>query len=480
MAVPNGKSRTLMKSMLIYMIGNVLGKLTTSFFLTPLQSGTLGPDAFGYVDMILVISNVIIPVVFLHVWDGILRFSFDRDSDDHRKTVFTNGFLMFICSTALTLVLGLITGTVWKTTGLKNNYLELKDLHFLVLIVILQGGVNVLQYYCRAMGKNTVFAVSGLVFASFIVIFNYLFLGSLHMGIQGVLTANGIALAVECLFLIAVLKVPAAFRPKKISANMIKKMALFAAPLAVNAVFYWVLTAVNRFFLNDRGDNGNYAAALRLSNALQIFTTVVSLAWQESAFASHKDADRSDYYSQGFNLYCRVMGCGLLCLLPVIHIMFPFLVRGAGFAQSRTVIPIFLFFTVLSALSMFLGTLYAAEKRTTAIIWTTLAALAVDLAVLLPLLKPLGLMAAPIATSAGFLVMVLMRVLLLRPAIRIKIDVWFIGLFVVMAVFMGFFYYTCGVQLNIIALFAAGGVSLYMLRDLFFMILPGRRGKHFR
>ena len=76
--MPQSKSAGMFKSMFIYMAGNVLGKLITTVFLLPLLTNTLSEWDFGYYELVLVVTNVIIPTVFFSVWDGVLRFSFDR------------------------------------------------------------------------------------------------------------------------------------------------------------------------------------------------------------------------------------------------------------------------------------------------------------------------------------------------------------------------------------------------------------------
>jgi O-antigen/teichoic acid export membrane protein len=446
--------------MFIYMAGNVLGKLITTVFMLPLLTKTLSEWELGYYDLVLVVTNVIIPTAFFSVWDGVLRFSFDRPALAGKEKVFANGFLLFLLSYALTSVIAFLAGLVKS----------IDDLGFIVMIVTLQAGVNILQYYGRALKKNLVFAASGLIYAVLVVAFNYFFLFVSYMGVQGALTAYCLAMSGEFLFLICAIKITPAFRVGSASVQLMRRLIKFSFPLAINAVFYWFLTAVNRFFL-PMEDNGNYSVAMRLANGLQIFTNVFTLAWQESAFESANEKGRSKTYSRGFNLYCRVLGCGLLVLLPLINLVFPFFVRGGGFKESKGIIPMFLFFTALSALSAFLGTLYSAEKRTVTVIWTTLLALGADLIVLLLFLKPLGLLAAPVATSAGFAVMLIVRLRLLRPGIKICVDFRFLALFAVFMVPVTLVYYKGETGLNLLMLLAVGGISLLLLKAIWLPVV---------
>ncbi|MGR5981039.1 hypothetical protein ACT7DJ_36480 [Bacillus cereus] len=79
----------------VFFIGNTLTKLI-GIFLLPLYTSKINPESFGYYDLTISLINLVIPILFFQVWDGIFRFTFDYEKVADKYAVISNGIMIQI------------------------------------------------------------------------------------------------------------------------------------------------------------------------------------------------------------------------------------------------------------------------------------------------------------------------------------------------------------------------------------------------
>lgn len=75
--------KNLFKTSIIYFVGQILSKVMW-FILLPLYTHYVSAEDYGYYDLAISLMNVIIPVIFMEIWSGSLRFSLEKDDEEKK------------------------------------------------------------------------------------------------------------------------------------------------------------------------------------------------------------------------------------------------------------------------------------------------------------------------------------------------------------------------------------------------------------
>lgn len=446
------------KSSAIYFAGNVLTKII-SFFLLPLYTGYIAQADMGYYDLSTSYINIIVPVVCMDIWSGIMRYMFDfEEREDKYKAIF-NGCLIFCCSVLLyavgTGVLGIIT-----------------DIRYLLLIFLF-GLFTMIQtvytYVARGLGYNAIFAASGIVGSLVNSGSNIVMILVLNMRIESLYIALILGLLVQIIIMETKVKLIKHFSFKLFDWAMVKSMLRFSLPLSLNSACFWFLSSYNRVGISNTlglEANGIYSIAAKFTYVLGLVSNCFSMAWQEMVYSmGNEKEDKDKLYSLASNYYLRFLMFGLVLLVPVVYVAFPILINPQ-YQDAFNLVPMYLFATVASIYSVFLGDIFGAEKKTGSIFTSTVAAAVVNVSLFHILVGFMGIQAANISLLCGFLVNIIFRIVLLRKSIKITLNYKMLlgttALFVVAFVV----YLTQGMVANIAVFVVFLGIALFSFRDL--------------
>ena len=154
----------------------------------------------------------------------------------------------------------------------------------------------------------------------------------------------------------------------------------------------------------DSTANGYYAVASKFGGILILVSSCFSMAWQELAYSKYgKDKDTGRFYSYATSVYIKVLFCGFFVMLPVIYLMFPYLV-DEGYEAAKPMIPVNMLATLAGILFIFLANIIGTYKKNNVVFLSTLAASIVNMAVVHLLIEKIGAEAANIALLAGYVV----------------------------------------------------------------------------
>lgn len=402
-----------LKTIFIYFFGNVFAKLI-SILLLPLYTTYIEPSDFGYYDFITTIVSVIVPVCFVEIWSGILRYMYESHEFAYKKKVFGTG--IFIASCLSILFFGLFYGL-----DLIVDFRHPNLIFIYALLIMIQ---NIYQSTIRGLGKNKLYVYSGIVSSITLVLANIGLITYFKMQLDGLLISLCISLICSIILLECGSKLLLTFKFKDIDYLLMKKMLLYCSPLIINSASYWFLATFNRIIIIDNmgiEENGMFAIANRFSSTLNIFISVFTLAWQESAYSSSNDENRSKYYTNTINLYVRFLGGGMLVLIPLTQLVFPYFTTEA-YSSAKSIIPLTYLGVLLSALSTFLGQIFGAEKKTNGIFYTTICGSIVSVITVITFIPYLGLYAAALSVIFGFFVTTIARLFILNRTLEIKVE----------------------------------------------------------
>ena len=80
------KFKQFIRTALIFLTGSMLSKLV-SFFLLPLYTRKIDPGQFGNYDVAMSFINLIVPIAFFQIWDGMYRYSFEYKVKEEKEVV---------------------------------------------------------------------------------------------------------------------------------------------------------------------------------------------------------------------------------------------------------------------------------------------------------------------------------------------------------------------------------------------------------
>lgn len=447
----------------IYFIGQISSKLI-AFFLLPFYTRLISPDEFGYYDLVLTILNFATPVVCFNIWSSALRFLFDFDTEEGKRSAVKNSFVIFLGGVILYSVLFL---SMQLLTPIKY-----------AAPVYIYGLCSMLQllysFIARGFSKNTLFMVSGIVNSLINFALSYLFIVCFSLPVYSLFFAGASGCAVQAVIIEWNLGLLRLMKTGSVQKPLIKAMLRYGAPLSLNVSVVWLLSGLNRVVVTGMlgsAENGYYGVVVRFTTILTLIVTVFTFAWQELAFSLHKDSNKMYYYNLAIQSFQRFIGAGALLLIPFTFLFFPLLI-GGSYSQALAVLPYFYLSTFLSSMSDFLGNIFSAEKKTSAVLFSSLGGAAINVILLFLLIPSLGLLASAVSLSVGFALICLVRILLLRKMMSFRYDYLYFILFLILFAVSTFVFSSGSVLYNILWGILLGVLSLLLLIQLIRKKLP--------
>lgn len=457
----NSKIEKFAKSSIIYFVGQMATKMI-AFFLLPLYSDRFSAEAYGYFDYSSSILNVIVPLVCLEIWSCILRFTFDYEEMKGKYKVISNGFGIWT-----------VSFVIYSVGFLCAN--ALFDIQFIGLIYLYGAVLMVQNLYCaisRGLGKNMMYMLSGVVSSASIIVVNIILIVGFNRSIETLFISGIVGGIVQIIILEFAVKVRKNLSFKSLDRELLKKMFRFSAPLCVNTIAFWLLNSYGRFPIKHylgMEQNGIYAMASRFTVMLSLFVTVFQLAWQELAYSIGNDEGRENYYSQGINLLVKFLGCCMLMLMPFTKLAFTLI--NPEYEAALFIIPLYYLATLASSLSVFLGSIFGAEKKSGVIMYSTLAAGIVNVAAIQLTIQKIGLQGVVLALFLGFFTNVAIRLVMLKKYVGLKLDKGNLFILTVLYAVTTYIFYTIGEWGNAGWLLILAGLSLYLFRDIVALFL---------
>ncbi|HWO76914.1 MAG TPA: polysaccharide biosynthesis C-terminal domain-containing protein [Bacillus sp. (in: firmicutes)] len=405
--------KKLVNNSLIFAIGN-LGTKLIIFFLVPLYTYYLTKSEFGTVDLLTTTLSFLIPIFTLSIFDSVFRFTMDKNYD--KQAVLTN-------SLAVTFIGFILSFMIYPAV---INIFPFDDFIFYFYLLLFVQTINTtLTQYIRAIGMVKLFAISGIINALVLLICNVFFLMFLHMGIIGYLISLVIANVFSSLFVGIGGKVQHDFIVTKINIELIREMLMYSIPLIPNALMWWVMGLSDRYIITyflGLSAAGMYAVANKIPSILNIINSIFFQAWQMSAIEEDDSKDKSEFFSNVFNVFSIAMLVSTSLLLVFLKFIMEFFVADDYFAVWQYV-PFLLLGIVFSSFSGFLGTNYIVAKKTSGVFKTSVIGAIINVVTNLVLIPIIGINGASIGTMLSFAIIWLLRIKDTKDFVNIKLNV---------------------------------------------------------
>ena len=383
----------LLKSAGIYLIGNVLSKLA-AFLMLPIHTAYLNPAAYGAYDATLAYASFFGSVLYLDIWNGILRFMYDEEQPGDKLRPALAGATLFSVSSTL-FCIGMLC---------LSQVLSLPHVGLLCLYGVMNNLQQAAGSISRGLGQRTRYMAAGIAGAVCSAVSSLLLLRA-GLGVPALYISSCLGALVATIIQFSAIRQC----PRKdivLDPSLLRRLFIFSLPLSLNSIAYWFLTAYNRIAISrtlSDYDNGLYAIAGKFGMIVLLVTQCVQLAWQELAFAritASPDMARA-YFSRAIALFLCSLVAIAAALLLAVPLVFPYIV-DAAYQDALSLVPLYLLAMLFSATCSFLASIFGALKKTNALFINMAIGAVVNVLCLHAFMEPLGAKAAALSMAAGF------------------------------------------------------------------------------
>ncbi|WP_186667710.1 lipopolysaccharide biosynthesis protein [Sporosarcina sp. BP05] len=404
--------KKLFNNTLVFAMGS-LGSKLISFLLVPLYTYYLTKSEFGMVDLIITTTSLLVPIFTLSIFEAVLRFAMDENYD--KQTILVNSLFVTLLGFISLLFIYPILMNVFPF----ENYLN-----FLYILLFTQSINASLSQYIRASGYVKLFAINGIFNAFILLITSIVFLIVFDMGIIGYVVSPIIANTLSSIFLIVNGKIQQDFNFKKINLRLMTEMMRYSIPLIPNSLMWWIMVFSDRYIITyflGLSANGLYAVANKIPSILSIINSIFFQAWQMSAIEEKDSEDKSEFFSNVFNLFSVVLLISSSLILLHLKIIIDILVSDIYFDVWKYV-PFLLLGVIFSSFSAFLGTNYIATKKTSGVLKTTILGAIINISINIILIPLIGINGATIGTMISFFIVWIIRIKDTKEFVNIRLN----------------------------------------------------------
>lgn len=451
------KSKSLLDLFLIYGIGTISTRLI-NFVLIFVTTFYLNKEQVGQYDLILITLSLLTPLATLQLADSALRWLLEDSSVASLRKVVTN--------TAVVLLGGLLL--VGAILLIVNLFDPIPFLSRIYVLILFQSIFLLTQQCVRGQGDNKTYVVSGILYTLLYASFTLVSLAVLHLKVDGIVTANILAIILVNVFVLFRNKLYRYFSLAEFDLRFAKELLRYSVPLIPNSLSWWAISSLNRYLILvfiGIGANGIFAISYKIPTILLVFISIFNFSWQEKAITTHSQADKEAYYSVVLNKYIRVLFSIAILITAINKYLLQFIV-SEEFHDSWRYTSILLFGVVFCSLSTFYGTIYLTEKRTDQLLFSSIFGGLITACSAYFLIPTFQLYGASFSIFLGYFALFVIRVVRLNRTVHIQLHYGDFFLFIAVYLGLSIINYIDNLYLGIAGIAAAGGFVLYQNLEL--------------
>ena len=201
----NTKFKSLFKDSVVFALGS-LGTKIILFLLVPLYTNYLTTGEYGTSDLVLNLASLMYIVFSMNINHAVLRFS--METNQKKEDVLVTALLFQIPLSVLILAAYPLLGQYTAVAPFR---------WYLIVQAFLETFSISLMAYLKAIGKNRLYAYSGIIRTAILAVTNIVVLRYMNMGIRGYLMANNLAALSAVVFPLLFVKVHVVFKEGRFS-----------------------------------------------------------------------------------------------------------------------------------------------------------------------------------------------------------------------------------------------------------------------
>ncbi len=357
------KNKRLAKKSLIYFIGNLSSKIL-NFLLVPIYAYTISSTDLGNYDYIITLASIIIPIVYMVLWEAILKFSLSQKATIRRITTTTSIFTIIL--NIIIIPIMYIVFQYFYNIGVNAIYI--------VGIFVLYGLTNIWQYYARALKYEKVYVFSSIIATISNLIMNIIFICVLKMGFIGLAISYIVSNVIAIVVIEFKVKIISSIKLEDFDAKLLKNMIIFSAPLVLNTVSAWLLSGASRIIIiNKLGSNANgiYTFANKFSVIVTLIGSVINMAFVEESIINSKSENVDNDFLKTVEFLLEKFLSLLILAIPTINIFY-YMITSTEYYESKLYFPFLLIYSLFSVMATNIGTIFHVINKTKYAFFTTI------------------------------------------------------------------------------------------------------------
>lgn len=403
--------RRLASDIIIFIIGTVLAKLI-QFILMPLYTTYMSTEAYGVAELTNNLSELFFPIATLCIYEAAFRFAVDPDFNNNRLATAVSKVM------AKSIIIGFLVTLICKFIV---NY----EYSFYLYFILYAYSIRMCAaYYVRGKGLTKVFAMSGVINASSLSIFNVIFLVVLKSSEYGYLLSIALSYCISALYLIVRGGIASNIVLVTDSKGDLKILYKYCLPLVFYNVLYWITTISGRYVLlwfSDASTAGKYVAVIKIAAVINMIQQAVYAAFQLNSSRAFTENNKEKYYTEITNLfialYCT-FGAIIVCCTPFLA---KFTLKN-DFYTARIFLPIIIFAALINCISSLLGTMYSTYKKTRRMVGVSIVGAGINIFICLVLTPFYGIWGICIASICCNFSQVVYKFIDIRKFCLVKYD----------------------------------------------------------
>lgn len=393
------KFNNLFSDILIFIMGTVLAK-AIQFILMPLYTSVMSAEAYGIAELTNNLSELFYPIATVCIYEAAFRFAVDPNFDN---TVLAR-------TIGKVLLKSLFIGFI--VTMLMKYVFNYKYSYYLFFVLYSYSIRMCVAYYTRGKGHSKRFAISGVINAVSLSIFNILFLVLFEMREEGYLLSIGLGYCVSALYLLLQKDVINDLAQKPVVDSSPNILYRYCFPLIIYNVLYWFTTISGRYILmwfTDNSTAGKYVAAIKIAAVVNMIQQAIYAAFQLNSSKAFTEKGKEKYYSKVINLFITlyiVFGSIVISFTPILARI----TLKNEFYSARCYLPIIVFAALISCVSSLIGTMYSTYKKTKRMVGVSIVGALVNIIVGMLLCPIIGIWGICIASVLCYFIQTIYKV----------------------------------------------------------------------
>ena len=389
------------------------------FLLVPLLTFHLTAGEYGVTDMATTVISLVTPLATLSVADAVLRFVIE-DRGGQRRYVAVGAAVTAASCVLVAACTPLLDLPVFGGLG---------DYKVLFTAAYASGAFQL--YYgnvARALDLIRLIPVASLLAACATGGGAYVFVAVFDWGVRGFLYATIAGNAIGALTYVLVGRLWRYHAPASAlrgdGGRLFAAMMAYALPMVPNALFWWVGTSINRFFITGMigiAASGMFAAIGKVPNLITVVYQIFQQAWNLSAFQEFRRDDSDRFFGTMFRIVSAGMTMAASALVLLVRPLSALMLQK-GFYQGWPLVSVMVLAVYFNVLNSFYGTVFTASMRTRSLLTTTCAGSLACVALTWLLIPPMGLLGACMAMVVSNALVLALRMVRAESIVRMQVD----------------------------------------------------------
>jgi O-antigen/teichoic acid export membrane protein len=405
---------------IIYGIGAVIEK-TITFILLPLYTTRFSASDYGILGLLNITGTLIATVFTIGINYGLLRSYYDYRDERNRKGVISTAFFILLISGFVLLVIGFIFSgkfsiVLFDTTNYRLHFIIIVITSFFNVINVIPFVVfRVKKYSLRFIICQIIFLLIGIGLIIYLV--NYR-----EWGVMGALVGNLAMAFITCVTLYIYIRKEIICKFVKIE---FKNMLLMGIPLIPANISIFVVSAIDRYFLNyysTTHEVGLYNLAYNFGNIITVLlATPISLIWPAMYLSVKEDKDAKEFYSRSLVYFLGVslflfLGVALLAK-EIIQI-----VSNKEFWDAYLVLPILVLTYSFWSLRKIINVAIILKRKTEGSAYINIIGAGIAIGLNFLLVPRYGMLGAAYATFITYVIVILLMFLYNQKLMRLNYE----------------------------------------------------------